>query len=100
VTLGLQVEIVRASTDRELDAAFASLSQRPGVALLLGSDPSITRGRLWRLRVRAARRAHCKSRAFARLACHRHIAAHHAGELARDGKTEVGAAETLRRRLA
>jgi hypothetical protein len=61
---------------------------------------SITRGRLWRLRVRAARRAHCKSRAFARLACHRHIAAHHAGELARDGKTEVGAAETLRRRLA
>ena len=36
----------------------------------------------------AARQAHCKSRAFARLAHHRHIAAHHAGELAREGKTE------------
>ena len=56
------------------------------------------RGRLWRLCVRAARQAHCKSRAFARLARHCHVAAHHAGELAGDGKTEAGAAETLRGR--
>ena len=45
--------------------------------------------------MRAARQTHCKSRAFARLARHRHIAAHHAGELASDGKTKAGAAETL-----
>jgi hypothetical protein len=57
-------------------------------------------GRLWRLCVRAARQAHCKSRAFARLARHCHVAAHHAGELAANGKAETGAAEALRRRLA
>jgi hypothetical protein len=50
--------------------------------------------------VRAARQAHCKSRAFARLARHRHVAAHHACELASDGKTKAGAAKSLRRRLA
>ena len=33
---------------------------------------------------RAARQAHCKSRAFARLARHCHVAAHHAGQLARE----------------
>ena len=48
--------------------------------------------------MRAARQAHCKSRAFARLARHCHVAAHHARELAGDGKTEAGAAEALRRR--
>ena len=52
------------------------------------------------LGVRAARQAHCKSRAFARLARHCHVAAHHAGELAGDGESEPGAAETLRGRLA
>ena len=52
------------------------------------------------LGVRAARQAHCKSRAFARLARHRHVAAHHAGELASDGKTKAGAAKSLRRLLA
>ena len=61
---------------------------------------STTRGRLWRLCVRAARQAHCKSRAFARLARHCHVAAHHAGELAGDGQTEASAAKSLRRRLA
>ena len=50
--------------------------------------------------MRAARQAHCKSRAFARLARHCHVAAHHAGELAGNGKAETGAAEPLRRRLA
>ena len=52
------------------------------------------------LGVRAARQAHCKSRAFARLARHCHVAAHHAGELAGDGEAQPGATETLRRRLA
>src|SRR5262249_1535785 len=40
---------------------------------------------------RAGRQAHRKDRAFARLARHRHIAAHHARELAGDGKAEPGA---------
>jgi hypothetical protein len=48
--------------------------------------------------VRAARQAHCKSRAFARLARHGHITAHHARELARDGEPKSGAAEALRGR--
>ena len=52
------------------------------------------------LGARAARQAHCKSRAFARLARYCHVAAHHAGELAANGKAETGAAEALRRRLA
>jgi len=38
--------------------------------------------------VRAARQAHCEDRTFARLARHRHVAAHHARELPRDGKAE------------
>src|SRR5262249_9307455 len=45
--------------------------------------------------VRAARQAHREHRAFARLARHRHIAAHHARELAREGKAEPRAAEAL-----
>jgi putative tryptophan/tyrosine transport system substrate-binding protein len=42
VALGLQLEIVRATTDREIEAAFARLSGTPGIALLLGPDPSFT----------------------------------------------------------
>src|SRR6516225_4805300 len=41
---------------------------------------------------------HCKDRSLARFACHGHVAAHHAGELAADGKAEPGPAETLRGR--
>src|SRR5262249_55986261 len=48
-------------------------------------------GRLWR----AARQAHRKHRAFAQLARHGHVAAHHARELAGDGKAEARAAEAL-----
>ena len=48
----------------------------------------------------AARQAHRENRAFARLSRHRHVAAHHACELASDGKTKAGAAKSLRRRLA
>ena len=47
----------------------------------------------------AARQAHCEHRAFARLARHGHIAAHHARELAGDGEAQPGAAEALRGRL-
>jgi putative ABC transport system substrate-binding protein len=37
-TLGLPVEIVRADTEREIDAAFASVSQKPGGALMVPPD--------------------------------------------------------------
>src|SRR5262249_14434483 len=46
----------------------------------------------WRL---APRQAHSEHRAFAWLAPHGHVAAHHARELAREGKAETGAAEAL-----
>src|SRR5262249_24428041 len=36
--LGLPIEILRAGTGREIDAAFANLVQRPGGALLVGPD--------------------------------------------------------------
>jgi len=36
--LGLPIEILRASTGREIDAAFANLVQTPGGALLVGPD--------------------------------------------------------------
>jgi putative tryptophan/tyrosine transport system substrate-binding protein len=35
---GLPIEILRASTGREIDAAFANLVQKPGGALLVGPD--------------------------------------------------------------
>jgi hypothetical protein len=40
--------------------------------------------------LRAARQAEGEDRALARLACHRHVTAHHARELAGDGKAEPG----------
>src|SRR5262249_20524281 len=48
-------------------------------------------GGLWR----ASRQTHGEHRAFARLARHGHVTAHHARELAGDGKAETGAAEAL-----
>src|SRR5262249_11487146 len=48
-------------------------------------------GRLWR----ASGQAHRKHRTFAQLARHDHVAAHHARELAGDGKAKTGAAEAL-----
>jgi ABC-type uncharacterized transport system substrate-binding protein len=36
--LGVPIEILRAGTDREIDAAFANLVQKPGGALLVGPD--------------------------------------------------------------
>src|SRR5262249_1443406 len=46
----------------------------------------------------APRQAHGEYRALARLARHGHVAAHHARELAREGKAEPRAAELLRGR--
>src|SRR5262245_15819486 len=48
-------------------------------------------GGLWR----AARQAHGEHRTLARLSRHGHVAAHHARELAREGKAEPGPAEPL-----
>src|SRR5262245_65994655 len=53
-------------------------------------------GSSWRLCVLASRQAHREHRPFARLARHRHVAAHHSRELAREGKSETRAAEALR----
>jgi hypothetical protein len=47
---------------------------------------------------RAARQPHREHRAFARLARHGHVAAHHARELAGNGKAKTSAAEALRGR--
>jgi hypothetical protein len=44
----------------------------------------------------ACRQAHRKHRTLARFACHRHVAAHHARELAREGKAEPRAAVAAR----
>jgi len=37
-SLGIQVEILRASTAAEIEAAFAKLPQQPGMVLLVGTD--------------------------------------------------------------
>src|SRR6266567_6809957 len=50
-------------------------------------DRNYLRLRLW---CRAARQAHREHRSLARLARHRHIATHHACELAREGKAKPG----------
>jgi hypothetical protein len=52
--------------------------------------------KIWSAYVCADRQAHREDRALARLARHRHVAAHHARELAREGKTEPGAAVAAR----
>ena len=44
----------------------------------------------------AARQAHCKHRTFAHLARHGYVAAHHARELAREGKAEPRSAVAAR----
>jgi putative ABC transport system substrate-binding protein len=44
--LGIRVEILRASTDGEIEAAFAEISQQPGSALLLGPDAFFTSRRV------------------------------------------------------
>ena len=52
------------------------------------------RSKLW-LMYCAGRQPHREHRALARLAHHRHVAAHHARELARDGKAKPRPAEAL-----
>jgi ABC-type uncharacterized transport system substrate-binding protein len=41
-SLGLQLEILHASTESEIETAFVTISQRPGSALLVGPDPFFT----------------------------------------------------------
>jgi hypothetical protein len=56
---------------------------------------SVTQDAQFCLGMRAHWQPHREDRSFARFACHRHVAAHHARELARDGEAEPGAAEAL-----
>jgi putative ABC transport system substrate-binding protein len=37
--MGLKIQLLKASTDREIDAAFASVVQARTGALLVGGDP-------------------------------------------------------------
>jgi ABC-type uncharacterized transport system substrate-binding protein len=37
-SIGVQIEILSAATDHEIDAAFASLAQKPGTALIVSPD--------------------------------------------------------------
>jgi ABC-type uncharacterized transport system substrate-binding protein len=55
-TVGLQVQILKASTDREIDAAFVSLVQAQTGALLVGNDPFFN-SRIEQLVALAARHA-------------------------------------------
>jgi putative tryptophan/tyrosine transport system substrate-binding protein len=41
-SLGVPIEILNASTEGEIETAFATISQRPGSALLVGPDPFFT----------------------------------------------------------
>jgi len=55
-TLGLQIDIVNASAERDIDAAFATILQRAEGALVVGNDPYFT-GRRDQLVALAARDA-------------------------------------------
>jgi len=55
-TLGLQIDIVNASAERDIDAAFATILQRAEGALVVGNDPYFT-GRRDQLVALAARHA-------------------------------------------
>ena len=41
-SLGIQVDLLNASTDSELNAAFADAARQPGTAIMLGPDASYT----------------------------------------------------------
>jgi putative ABC transport system substrate-binding protein len=64
---GLPIEILRASTGPEIDAAFANLVQKPGGALLIGPDPVfvIRRAQIVTLAARHALPAIYSTRDFA-----------------------------------
>ena len=53
-SLGVPIEILRATTVGEIDASFANLAQKPGSALLISSSPFFT-GRRTQLATLAAR---------------------------------------------
>src|SRR5215831_14112068 len=78
---------VRFSPRADIRPKPAFMRTRPSAR----SARSETFRRLWLwLGCCAARQSHRKDRALARLARHRHVAAHHAGELAGDGEAEPG----------
>jgi putative ABC transport system substrate-binding protein len=65
--LGLQLEILNASTDDEIESAFKVAAQRPGTPLLVGPDPFYTsrRSNIARLQARYAVPAMYDVREFA-----------------------------------
>jgi hypothetical protein len=65
---------------------------------IFGSQQQRGQGSSLATLVCADRKAHGEYRALAGLARHHHVPAHHARELARDGKTQPSAAKALRRR--
>jgi putative ABC transport system substrate-binding protein len=66
-TLGVELHVLHASTERDFDPAFATMIQRRAGALVIGPDPSfVSRSeQLAALTVRHALPAICQSRAFA-----------------------------------
>jgi putative tryptophan/tyrosine transport system substrate-binding protein len=45
-SLGVQVDVLSASTESEIDNAFASVARQPGTAMMVGPDPSYTSRRV------------------------------------------------------
>jgi putative tryptophan/tyrosine transport system substrate-binding protein len=45
-SLGVQVDVLNASTESEIDNAFASVARQPGTAVMVGPDPSYTSRRV------------------------------------------------------
>ena len=88
--LGLPVEIVRAGTEREIDAGFASISQRPGGALMVPPDEFF-------FDRRAARRAGGAPRAARDLSGARICRCRRAGEIWARYRERVSAVRRLPR---
>jgi putative ABC transport system substrate-binding protein len=45
-SLGVQVEVLNAGTESEIDNAFANVARQPGTAIMVGPDPSYTSRRV------------------------------------------------------
>src|SRR5262249_56159775 len=86
---------MRGTTDSAAAPAARCKNLRRGSFILNPPSAAFSLNRLSRLCVRADRQTHREHRAFAWLARHGHVTAHHARELAGDGKAKPGAAEAL-----